>query len=293
LHLSAGVERLLGLKRDDILRDAGVLYRQIDQRQWDELAAAEAVSLRELSDLRIELRICRHDGDWRWLQISSRPRHKGNGTVVWDGMATDVTARREAEEALRQERDFSTAALDSLPGVFYVYDEQLRFLRWNRNFEQVLGYSGAEVAGMTPLDFFAGTDKQLLAERIREVFVHGAAEVEADFVAKDGTRRPYYFTGIRVAIADKPCLLGVGIDISKRREAETALVEKAAELMRRNQELERFDRAAVGRELIMIELKRQINALSRQLGAPPPYDLSALATDEAGAEAVTDPEPRQ
>ena len=56
-------------------------------------------------------------------------------------------------------------------------------------------------------------------------------------------------------------------DISKRKLAEH-------ELKQRNEELERFNLAAIGRELRMIELKRQVNALTQVRGQPPPYDLA-------------------
>ena len=42
------------------------------------------------------------------------------------------------------------------------------------------------------------------------------------------------------------------------------------------EELESFHHLTVGRELRMIELKRQVNELSEQLGKEPPYDLSLL-----------------
>jgi len=56
-------------------------------------------------------------------------------------------------------------------------------------------------------------------------------------------------------------------EISKRKLAEQ-------ELKHRNEELERFNRAAIDRELRMIELKRQVNGLAQALGQRPPYDLS-------------------
>ena len=65
--------------------------------------------------------------------------------------------------------------------------------------------------------------------------------------------------------------------INEQLEAEVAVRGQAEEtLAQRVEELQRFNRLAVGRELRMIELKRQINALSEQLGKEPPYDLSLL-----------------
>lgn len=285
LYISAGVERVHGVTVGDVLRDAGALHRQIDPAQWPALVAAEATSLREMRDFAMELRMQRSDGEWRWLQLRSRPRQRPDGQVVWDGVATDITARRQAEEALRIERDFSATVLDSLPEILYLFDDQLRYLRWNRNTERVLGYSGEEIARMSPLDFFAGDDRQRVSERIQKVFVEGTAEVEADLVTKSGARLPYYLTGTRIMVDGRLCLLGVGVDITDRRRAEAALARQAEELQRRNEELERFDAAAVGRELRMIELKQQINALSLELGRPAPYDLAGFGS-EATARSV-------
>jgi hypothetical protein len=66
------------------------------------------------------------------------------------------------------------------------------------------------------------------------------------------------------------------LDISSRKRAEADLAEKTEEMQRRNEELERFNRVTIGRELDMIELKRQVNALSRELGREPPHPLAFL-----------------
>jgi PAS domain S-box-containing protein len=131
--------------------------------------------------------------------------------------------RQRAETLARHEKNFSDAMIDSMPGILYFYDEQGRFLRWNRNFETVSGYSAAEIATMTPLDFFPAAERALLQGRIAEVFTQGEAQVEATFVAKDGSARPYFFTGRRVALDQRQCLVGVGIDMSARKQAEQAL----------------------------------------------------------------------
>jgi len=135
----------------------------------------------------------------------------------------ELARRQQVEETIRQERDFSNAVLDSLPGVSYCYDEKLQFRRWNKNFERVTGYSATELAAKSPLDFFAAADQELIRARIAEVFAIGRSEVEADFITKDGTRIPYFFTGVSGEIDGQPHLIGVGLDRSARKQAEAAL----------------------------------------------------------------------
>ncbi len=111
--------------------------------------------------------------------------------------------------------------IDSLPGVFYVFDVELRFLRWNRAFEEVTGYGRSEFERMSPLDLFAEEERERVAAGIGEAFGSGASGVDADLVAKDGTRTPYHFTGRRSESGGRPVLVGMGIDISQRRRSET------------------------------------------------------------------------
>jgi PAS domain S-box-containing protein len=129
-------------------------------------------------------------------------------------------ARRLAEETLRSEMRFSDTMIESMPGVVYFYDVDGRFLRWNRNFESVSGYSGEEIARMHPRDFYADEDKPRLEQRIAEVFAKGESSIEAPFVSKDGTATPYFFTGRHVMFDGKSCLVGVGIDITDRMRME-------------------------------------------------------------------------
>ncbi|MCG3206894.1 MAG: Sensor histidine kinase RcsC [Anaerolineae bacterium] len=175
--------------------------------------------------VRSELTLLRADGSPFPAELSSALFRDNSGKMRTIMIIRDITERKQAEETVRRERDFSQTLLDSLPGVFYLYDENRRFLRWNKNFTTVTGYTDTEMAHVHPLDFFAGADKALLAERIAEVFNQGGSAVEADFVAKDGARIPYYFTGLKILLDGKMCLLGVGVDITERKKAEAALRE--------------------------------------------------------------------
>ena len=132
-------------------------------------------------------------------------------------------AKRQAQERAEHEQSFSAAMIESLPGVVYFYDREGRFLRWNRNFSHITGYSDEEIATMNPLQFFGPKDRELVATRIAEVFQRGEASVEAGFVTKSGRAIPYLFTGRQVAFEGEMCLVGMGIDVTAREEAVSRL----------------------------------------------------------------------
>ena len=155
-----------------------------------------------------------------------------------------IDERRWAEKALREEKTLSEEYINALPGLFYVFDTE-RFVRWNRKYSEVSGYSPKELAEMYGPDFFEGSDRELIAERMRNVFVEGFADVEADFVTKDGRRIPHYFTGHLVEIDGEPHLVGLAIDITQRRRAEEEQERLQSQLLQA-QKMESVGRLAGG-----------------------------------------------
>lgn len=87
--------------------------------------------------------------------------------------------------------------------------------------------------------------------------------------------RPYFTLDNQI---DGAVLVLVDIDVLKRSEQEIVEKEDAlrrshAELQARAEELDRFNRVAVGREVRMIELKREVNSLRARLGEAGRYPL--------------------
>jgi PAS domain S-box-containing protein len=138
--------------------------------------------------------------------------------------------REQAERAAQSERQFSQTMIESMPGILYFYTAEGRFLRWNRNFETVSGYSAADIGIMHPLDFFLPEDRAQLEQRIGDVFETGESSVEASFLTQDGRTIPHYFTGRRVEFEGQACLVGMGIDISARLRYERELEQSQARL---------------------------------------------------------------
>ena len=122
-----------------------------------------------------------------------------------------------------QEHAFRQKIIESLPGMFYVFDASGRFQIWNHNLEAVSGYDAVEIKQMNALDFFAGVEKSRIAEAIQRALTTGAASIEAKFQTKDGTQIPYFFTGVRGERDGLPIVIGLGSDITERLHAEENL----------------------------------------------------------------------
>ena len=137
-------------------------------------------------------------------------------------MSRAIVGLRNAENRLLREKNISDSLIASLPGVFYLYDSQGKFLRWNENLNRVTGYTSEELVATHPVRLFRKQDKDSLDRLAAEVFSNGQATVEAFFLAKDDTKIPYLFSAKRVLIDGKPCLIGTGIDITERKQAERA-----------------------------------------------------------------------
>lgn len=135
----------------------------------------------------------------------------------------DITEKKKSEKEINKVRDLADKLIDSLPGVFYFFDANGKFIRWNKQLEAVTGYLTEEVAAMHPVDFFPAEEKSYIAERIQGVFEKGVNDADAHFLTKTGEKIPYYFKAVLINYEGGPCLLGNGIDITERKKAEIEL----------------------------------------------------------------------
>jgi PAS domain S-box-containing protein len=143
-----------------------------------------------------------------------------------------VIKKKRAEAELRQERLFSDAVIDSVPGLLYLYDENLNLVRWNKYYETATGYPREKLAGMNLMEWFAGDEKNaaLFRERVQKAITNGFADLETQLTLPDGSRPWYYFTAVPLEIAGKKYFTGIGINVSARKEAEKKIAENRQQL---------------------------------------------------------------
>lgn len=175
-----------------------------------------------------ELRNRKKNGECYWDYVAISPVFDPEGEIShYVSTMEDITERKLTEERLIQQQEFSENIINSLPGIFYMLDDQGKFVRVNPKFLSVTGYTWKEVEQMTALDFFTGKDRTAIRKRIQEIFSRGGSSAEARFVIKSGKKIPYYFTGHRTRVGAQDYLVGLGTDITERHKLEQELIRQA------------------------------------------------------------------
>lgn len=154
-----------------------------------------------------------------------------DGKTYFASFGRDISDYKKAEAQLKNEKNLSDSLINSLPGLFYLFDKKGKFLRWNKNVETVSGYSHEEIAAIHPLDFYEREEKLIIKRAIEEVFKKGKAKVEANFYTKNKGKIPFYFNGWTIEIKGEKCLIGTAVDITQLTLAKEALHKMEQEAM--------------------------------------------------------------
>ncbi|HEX2684965.1 MAG TPA: ATP-binding protein [Kofleriaceae bacterium] len=150
------------------------------------------------------------------------------GRPLAEAIAGDATAG----DAIR----FLDSILESLPAMVFVKRaEDLRFVRFNRAGEELLGLPRTELLGRNDYDFFPAQQADFFVEKDRKVLAQGHVEdIPAEPIETPRGTRWLHTRKIPIIVDDVPrYLLGVSIDTTDVRDAEAALRTSHGELERR------------------------------------------------------------
>jgi two-component system sensor kinase FixL len=205
----------------------------------------------------------RKDGTTFPLDLAVSEVHLRDGRV-FTGIVRDITAHKEAEEALRRERDFAESLVETAQVIVLVLDTEGRIVRFNSFMEEISGYSLQEVQGK---DWFTTFLPERDRERIREFFFRAVSDVPVrgnvnPILCKNGAERQieWYSKTLRDAHGSVFGLLSVGLDITERKLAE----ERIRGLLRLDRQRERLADIGAITAQIVHDLGNPLAAISMQ-----------------------------
>jgi len=225
LSVSQHITQLTGRTPEELLADDEEWYRCIHPDDVDRVRAAEAHQFASQEAFDASFRLVHRDG--RVFHVWERDaivRDEHGTPTHCQGVLIDVTPLREAEDALRVERDRAQQYLDLAGTVVAVIGMDHRIRMFNRAGHDLLGYEDGELVGR---DYFDSCIPERNRDRLRAGFDArvGAGDVDAEYetplVRRDGTERELVWHSAVLFEDDRPSgLLTSGIDVTDSRRAQ-------------------------------------------------------------------------
>jgi PAS domain S-box-containing protein len=196
-------------------------------------------------ELQLEYRLLRLDGAVRWVRDSVRVSQRAavDGEVPplrLDGVLTDITEHKRAEDALQKEQALMRALMDNVPDSIYFKDAASRFTHISRGLAARLGVQDPrEAAGKSDSDFFSAEHARQALEDEQEVMRTGEPLIGKEEKETWADGRVRWVLTNKLPLRDQAGTIigtfGLSRDITKRKQAE----EDRGLLLAREQEMRR------------------------------------------------------
>lgn len=273
---SDGMKKIWGLDPKNFQGDLGtIINKSIHEDDLDRVNESNRKVMEEKTPIPIEYRIIRQpDNELRYIWAeASKLQYDENGVPSnLIGIIQDITERKLGEQEIRESKERFDLAMDASHDGLFDWNLETNEVYYSPSWKKLLGYEDHEL----PNDFSIWENltepedvqkswemQQKLIDKKLDRFI-----LEFKMKHKNGgmvdilSRAKAYFDKDGKAIR----IVGIHTDITEKKKVLELLKSKI-------DELERFNKAMVGRETKMVELKEEINELREKLSIAPKYKI--------------------
>ena len=212
---------LLGYTMDELGPSSYELWKSLGHP--DDVPKIEKLLQRcatgETLDYSSEFRMRHKDGHWVWILDRGRvmTHDDDNKPLEMFGTHADVTPLIQAEEELRRSEAKFRSYVEQAPYGVFIADVSGHYVDTNPAASQLTGYTPDELLNLSFRDLCHPEDMEKGAAHFAKVLESGFADSDIPFVCKDGTRKLWNVTAVRL---NKDHILGFVNDITDQEEME-------------------------------------------------------------------------
>ena len=229
-YASEAIRKVFRVSPAEVREDALKIFSAIHPEDVSAVAEALEISARELTPLHLEYRVRYRDGTIRWLLGTSTPEREADGGTLWHGYIADVTARRRAAEALRDNEERLRLAGEAAGVAVWDWDLKSDRITWDRG---MFATHGIEPTPNGEVSFQRWADvvhpEDLPAQKIllnKVIAENGRSQREFRIIRRsDGAIRHIHAAEMIVTDAHGRAtrMVGINIDVTEHRHAEHAI----------------------------------------------------------------------
>ena len=202
-----------------------------------------------------------------WYRCIDKAIKWPDGRMVRYEMAIDINESKKAEEALKESEEKYRNLVESLVEGIASVDENENFTFVNQATCKIFGYSKIDLLQMNFKDILSPEDYKKMLKQTAKRKTGESGKYDLNIIMKNGDIRIITSSVSPIFKNGKfKGSFGIFHDITKRKKTEIELKYKM-------NELEIFNDAAVDREIIINESRKEINELLGKLGEEPKYDI--------------------
>jgi PAS domain S-box-containing protein len=222
--ISPGISAQLGWQTSDFLNDPSFWASHLHPDDKERVFAGLS-TLFEEGHYSHEYRFQHKDGSYRWMNDDLRLDHDESGDPVrMVGYWMDITARRQAEQALRDSETRYRQLAELSPDGMYVHiNGEIVFA--NASLARILAVpSPTDFLGTRAFDLLAPECHERISQRIDRLMNGEVLELEQfEYLCPDGSRVFTDSSATLISWDNTPAVLVLIRDISKLQQAEEAL----------------------------------------------------------------------
>lgn len=243
--ISSNIEEVYGFTPEEIYQsDNQLWFGRIHPDDIDHVKESYESFFSRYSSFDEEYRIQRKDGQWIWLHDKALIVYEKDRTAFAYGVFSDITNRKEAEEALRKSEEKLRNLIEQSTDGIILANEDGTVIEWNKSMEKMSGWKKEEVLGkyawdvnfmMTRKEFKTSEhynrDKTIFLDLLKKGETYTNLQmVEAKIVTPKGNKRGIQYQIFPIKTSDGFMIGSILRDLTEWREMDRAKRESEVRL---------------------------------------------------------------